>query len=118
MEFQVLGPIEVFDGNRTLPLGGFRQRLVLSVLLLHPNRAVTTDWLVDAAWGGAPPRTARKTLQVYISRLRSLLGADLIEATGTGYVIRLDPNALDSRWDRARSTTERGRPKGPVTTNP
>jgi len=96
MEFRVLGPIEVSDGNRNLPLGGFRQRLVLSALLLHPNRSVTTDWLVDAVWGEAPPRTARKTLQVYISRLRSLLGAHAIEATSTGYILRLDPDVLDS----------------------
>jgi DNA-binding SARP family transcriptional activator len=62
MDFRVLGPLEVCDGERSLPLGGFRQRLVLGVLLLHPDRVLTTDWLVDAIWGEDPPRTARKTL--------------------------------------------------------
>lgn len=95
MEFRVLGPVEVGDGNRKLALGGFRQRLVLGVLLLYPNRSLSTDWLVDAVWGEAPPRTARKTLQVYISRLRGLLGSDMIEATEEGYLLRLDPVDLD-----------------------
>ncbi|MDJ0769993.1 MAG: BTAD domain-containing putative transcriptional regulator [Ilumatobacter sp.] len=97
MEIRVLGPVEVRDHDHALRLGGFRQRLVLAVLLLQPDRAVTTDWLVDAVWGEAPPRTARKTLQVYVSRLRGLLGADAVEATDAGYVLRVDPDDLDSR---------------------
>lgn len=36
MKFRVLGPVEVSDGNRILPLGGFRQRLVLGVRLSTP----------------------------------------------------------------------------------
>ncbi len=96
MEFRVLGPIEVCDGERSLPLGGFRQRLVLGVLLLYPNRVLTTDWLVDAVWGEDPPRTARKTLQVYMSRLRALLGPTAIEATATGYAARVSPADIDS----------------------
>ncbi len=96
MEVRVLGPLEVSDAGRTLPIGGYRQRLVLAVLLLQPDRAVTTDWLVDAVWGEDPPRTARKTLQVYISRLRRLLGADAIEAAPTGYALRLGSDQLDA----------------------
>ena len=78
MEYRVLGPLEVVQDGRTLPLGGLRQRLVLAVLLLYPNRALTTDWLIDAVWGESPPRTARKTLQVYVARLRRLLGSSRI----------------------------------------
>ncbi|MDJ0498447.1 MAG: BTAD domain-containing putative transcriptional regulator [Acidimicrobiia bacterium] len=96
MEVRVLGPLEVLDAGRTLPMGGYRQRLVLAVLLLQPDRVVTTDWLVDAVWGEDPPRTARKTLQVYISRLRRVLGADAIEAAPTGYALRLGGDQPDA----------------------
>ena len=101
MEFRVLGPLEVVEGARTVALGGFRQRLVLGALLVRPNGAATTDWLVDAVWGEAPPRTARKTLQVYIARLRGALGPAAIEATAGGYSLRLPSDALDaSRFER------------------
>ena len=85
MDFRVLGPLEVSEGDRTLRLGGFRQRLVLGVLLLHANRTVTTDWLIDAVWGEDPPRTARKTLQAYVARLRGLLGPNRITPGPAGY---------------------------------
>jgi WD40 repeat protein/DNA-binding SARP family transcriptional activator len=95
VKVRVLGPLEVLDGDRRVPLGGFRQRLVLGALLLHANRPVTTDWLIDAVWGDDPPRTARKTLQAYVARLRSVLGGDTIQATPTGYTILLAPDDFD-----------------------
>lgn len=101
MEFRVLGPLDVRDGGRPLPLGGFRQRLVLGALLLEANREVTTDWLVDAVWGDEPPPAARKTLQAYVSRLRSRLGPGVIEARRTGYILHVPPDRLDAaRFER------------------
>jgi WD40 repeat protein/DNA-binding SARP family transcriptional activator len=96
MEFRVLGPLTVRDEGRAVPLGGRRQRLVLAVLLLHANRELSTDWLIDGVWGEHPPRTARKTLQIYVSRLRKALGEELIEATQYGYVLRITTEELDS----------------------
>jgi DNA-binding SARP family transcriptional activator len=37
MDYRILGPLEAFDGDRELPLGGARQRSVLALLLLHAN---------------------------------------------------------------------------------
>lgn len=34
MEFRILGPLEVREGGRPLPLGGAKQRAVLAILLL------------------------------------------------------------------------------------
>ena len=40
VEFRILGPLEVLDGDgRPLPLGGAKQRALLAVLLLHPGQA-------------------------------------------------------------------------------
>lgn len=103
----MLGPLEVRDGDRVVPLGGYRQRLVLAVLLLHADRAVSADRLIDAVWGEEPPRTARKTLQVYISRLRGLLGPEVIEPTPHGYVLHLPPDGHDLH--RFESLAEDGR---------
>ena len=96
MEFRVLGPVELVAGQRAPPLGGYRQRLVLAVLLSRANQVVSTDWVVDAVWGDQPPRTARKTLQVYLARLRQLIGEDVITTTPAGYRLEASAESLDS----------------------
>ncbi|MGZ6673261.1 MAG: AfsR/SARP family transcriptional regulator [Solirubrobacteraceae bacterium] len=73
MQFRLLGPLEVVDGDRSLALGGRKQRSVLAVLLLHANDVVATERLVDEVWGDAPPATVAKSIQVYVSRMRKEL---------------------------------------------
>jgi DNA-binding SARP family transcriptional activator len=68
---------------------------LLAVLLLHGGDVVSRDRLVDALWGGEPPRSAVQSLQVYVHGLRQVLGADRIETHGTGYRLRLDGGELD-----------------------
>ena len=46
MEFRILGPLEVVDGERSVPLGGAKQRSVLGLLLVARGRTVTTDALI------------------------------------------------------------------------
>jgi DNA-binding SARP family transcriptional activator len=72
MEFKILGPLEVHEGERLLALAGQKQRLLLGVLLLHANEVVSSDQLIDALWGASPPETARKALQMHVSQLRDL----------------------------------------------
>ncbi|MGB5567082.1 MAG: BTAD domain-containing putative transcriptional regulator, partial [Acidimicrobiia bacterium] len=96
MDFRVLGPLEVREGDRALKLGGYRQQLVLAVLLLHPESELSADFLIDAVWGEDPPRSARKTLQAYMSRLRRTLGEGVIVATQHGYIVRATSAQLDS----------------------
>ena len=74
MEYRILGPLEVRQGDESLPLGGAKQRALLALLLLNANRVVARDRLVDELWGEEPPATAVTTVQVYVSRLRKLLG--------------------------------------------
>ena len=95
MDFRILGPLEVFDDDHPVPLGGARQRALLAILLTRANEVVSTDRLIDELWGEAPPRTAVNTLQYYVSRLRKLLGADRIVTRIPGYTIRLEPGELD-----------------------
>jgi DNA-binding SARP family transcriptional activator len=97
MDYRILGPLEAFDGERRLALGGTRQRSVLAVLLLHANEAVARDVIVDDLWGENPPPTAPKVLQNCISALRKQLptGADVLRTVGTCYALRLEPAELD-----------------------
>ena len=43
LDYRILGPLEVVDGDRRLPLGGPKQRALLAVLLLHANEVVSAD---------------------------------------------------------------------------
>jgi DNA-binding SARP family transcriptional activator len=95
MEFRILGPLEVIDGGRSLPLGGAQQRAMLALLLTRPNEVVSTDRLIDELWGAQPPKTALNTIQYYVSQLRKALGADRIVTRQPGYLIDLEPGELD-----------------------
>ncbi len=98
MRYCILGEVRVFaiDG-RLLDLGGRRQRMVLALLLLHGGAPVTVDRLIEGVWGEQPPPSARKTLQVYVARLRRLLGSNGLTAAPGGYRLHLDPDDLDAR---------------------
>ncbi len=95
MEFRILGPLEVFDGERALNVGGAKQRSQLAVLLLNANQVVSSDRLLDALWGEEPSETARKAIQIYVSQLRTVLGKERLETKAPGYLLRVDRNELD-----------------------
>src|SRR4029453_4676112 len=109
MEFRILGPLEVVDGDRSVPLGGGRQRALLALLLTRPNEVVSTDRLADELWGAHTPKRALNTIQYYVSQLRKALGADRIVTRTPGYLIRIEPEELDlARFERlsAEGTVE------------
>src|ERR671934_684250 len=101
MEFRILGPLQVLDEGREVPLGGSKQRALLASLLLHANEVVSRDRLIDELWGASPPDTAPTALQVYVSQLRKALGRDLIVTQPPGYLIRVSDGELDlHRFER------------------
>jgi DNA-binding SARP family transcriptional activator len=101
VEFRILGSLEARDGGHALPLGGVRERSLLALLLLNANELVPTDRLVDELWGDPPPKTAVKTVQVYVSRFRKLLGATTIVTRPPGYLLQVDPESIDlHRFER------------------
>jgi DNA-binding SARP family transcriptional activator/tetratricopeptide (TPR) repeat protein len=104
MEFRILGPLEALEDGRGLDLGAQKHRALLAVLLLDANRVVSTDRLLDALWEDAPPETARKALQVYVSQLRKIVGRERLERRAPGYVLHVGPDELDlERFARLRA---------------
>ena len=96
MEFRVLGPLEVVDGDGPIHLGGPKQRAVLAHLLVRANRVVSTDELTDALWGEALPDLPRASIHTYVSNLRKALGAERIENRAPGYVLLVTPDEVDA----------------------
>src|SRR3954453_20927420 len=112
MEFRLLGPVEVVEHDRVLELGGGRQRALFALLLLHANEVVSADRLIDELWGQAPPTTAGKIVQVYVSRLRKELGDGRLVTRSPGYVLRVDRAELDlARFEQFVAEAGRADPR-------
>ena len=95
VRFAILGPLEAIRDGARLPLGSRQMRTVLALLVLDAGRVVSTDRLIDDLWGDEPPASASNVLQVYISRLRGALGADLVKTRPPGYVLDVVGEAVD-----------------------
>jgi DNA-binding SARP family transcriptional activator/pimeloyl-ACP methyl ester carboxylesterase len=107
MEFRLLGPLEAREGAAPVALGARKQRALLARLLLDANHTVSIDRLVDDLWGEDVPESAVKMVQIYVSQLRKLLPGRLLVTRAPGYLVELDPEALD--LVRFRRMHEEGR---------
>jgi DNA-binding SARP family transcriptional activator/ABC-type sugar transport system substrate-binding protein len=99
VDFRILGPLEVVADGNPVALGTLKERLVLGVLLLHANEFVSRERLIDDLWGEAPPPTARKAVNVYLSKIRkalSVAGADPITTASGGYRLNVESERLDA----------------------
>src|ERR1700741_2038003 len=102
MDFRILGPLEVLDDGRSVAVGGARQRALLAVLVIHANETLGTQRLIDELWEERPPASATKTLQVYISRLRKVLGPsgvgdpEMLVTRRNGYELQIGLERIDS----------------------
>src|SRR4051794_28460811 len=102
MEFRILGPLEVFNDAGVVALGGPLPRALLAMLLLHADQPVPVARLSDALWGEDAPASAGRTLQVYVSRLRTAVGdRERLVIGPAGYRVRVLPGELDAqRFER------------------
>ena len=93
----ILGPVELVAAP--VPLGSVKERCLLAALAVHCGQAVSTGCLVDALWADDPPRTAAKTLQNYVLRVRralALAGGPAIVTLPDGYCLRAAPGVVDA----------------------
>ena len=102
MDIRLLGPIETSLDSGLAGLGPRQQRAVLAMLALQLNRTVSTDRLIEGLWGERAPPSAPKLVQLYVSHLRQLLGAEAeIVTRGRGYELRLAADRVDAaRFER------------------
>jgi DNA-binding SARP family transcriptional activator/tetratricopeptide (TPR) repeat protein len=87
--------------------------MVLGVLLVEANKVVSTDQLLECAWGEQRPKRGRETVYNYLSRLRSALRSATdqvrLDRQSGGYLLAVDEQAIDVHQFRhlvsqARST--------------
>ena len=103
MEFRILGPLEVRDGDSEVPVRGGKQHALLALLLVNANRTLAIDRIVDELWGEDVPESAHKMVQISVSWLRKVLPRGTLHTRPPGYAViveweRLDCTASRSSW--------------------
>src|SRR5215468_7048328 len=95
MRLRVLGPVEVELGGGWVAPGPPKQRAVLAALALQAGRGMSARALTEVLWADQPPASAVRNIQMYVWRLRQLVG-DRLRPCPPGYVLDLQPGALDA----------------------
>ncbi|MCU7728897.1 NB-ARC domain-containing protein [Actinoplanes sp. KI2] len=93
--------MEVLADGERIAMGGPRQRVVLAMLLLAPNRIVSIDRLTEAVWNGNPPATSRTQLAICVAGLRKVFQAagcpdDVIVTMPPGYMLNTGQHTVDA----------------------
>jgi DNA-binding SARP family transcriptional activator/tetratricopeptide (TPR) repeat protein len=125
MEFRLLGRVGVHGEEGLISAGTAKESSILASLLLEAGRVVSAQSLAERVWDDEPPPSAKGSLQVYISRLRSTLksaGDDigLIKRCGaSGYRLDTAPDTVDAHRfhalvSQARAATGAQQPRRAV----
>src|SRR5690242_18705207 len=95
LRFQICGAVAVaIDGRRVEgELPGRQGRVLLAHLVVHRLRPVDRDRLVADLWPAGPPSGADQALRSVLSRMRRVLGADLVAGRDAPHLV-LPPDAF------------------------
>lgn len=101
VRIRLFGDVTATVDGREVDLGPAKSRVLLAALAATPGNQVPIWKLVQAMWGEDPPRTAERTLQSYLARLRKALGPELILRSGAGYRLAVPDGSVDvSRFEQ------------------
>lgn len=107
-QYRLLGPLEVWAGQRRVQVRRGRQETVLAALLVAPRKVVSLQRLVECVWADVPPATAEKVIRNTVSELRQVLtGGTAIVAVADGYRLDVPDDAIDSAMFEERLTQAR-----------
>ncbi|MDP9183820.1 MAG: alpha/beta fold hydrolase [Actinomycetota bacterium] len=110
----VLGPLALRVNGRDVRPAARMERVLLAALAARANQVVSVEQLVDVLWGDMPPRSAHKTLQTYVLKLRRALAS--VETIAPGYLLRVEPGGLDAlRFERLVHSGQEAQRAGDLT---
>ncbi|MFJ8253142.1 BTAD domain-containing putative transcriptional regulator [Streptomyces sp. NPDC094466] len=116
-EIRLLGPLSALFGDRSLPLPR-KQRVLLGLLAVQPDRTVSHEEMADALWSGETPPAYPQLVHTHMARLRRFVDPPpghgstdrRIRTVRGGYVfnsagVRVDLCQFEDRAALARRTT-------------
>ncbi|MEE6271966.1 BTAD domain-containing putative transcriptional regulator [Georgenia sp. MJ206] len=92
----VLGALEVRRAGTRTALPGTRPRTALAALLVHTPSPLSVDGLIDAVWEDSVPAQPRGAVHTVVSRLRAVLGSEVVRVGPAGYHLELPGEAVDA----------------------
>ncbi|QFU86954.1 tetratricopeptide repeat protein [Amycolatopsis sp. YIM 10] len=103
LSIRVLGPLSVHQSGEPVDLGAEKQRRLLALLAIQPNRVVRREEIVDVLWGNEPPSSCLELVHTYVARLRKVLEprrvrqepARVITTVTGGYLLSVEEKQLD-----------------------
>ncbi|MGY1809307.1 BTAD domain-containing putative transcriptional regulator [Blastococcus sp. SYSU D00669] len=100
MQLRLLGPVELWVGDRAVPLRTGLPRKLLVALALRLGERISAETLIEALWGEDSSLDKLNALQVLVSYLRKTLavtdGAAVIETVEGGYRLRAARDDVDA----------------------
>ncbi|MFH9138863.1 AfsR/SARP family transcriptional regulator [Streptomyces sp. NPDC017524] len=121
MDFRILGPLEILDGQRNVVPTAPKPRQVIALLLMRRNTLVQTSELIDELWESAPPASAMTTLQTYIYKIRKILTArdsdEILLTRPGGYTLAIpdastDLHRFEVEAEEGKTLLKKGDPAG------
>ncbi len=94
VELRLAGPFGVVCDGAELAehqIGSRKSRLLLKLLAVSRPALLSCDQIAEVLWDGAPTDGADRNIASLISRLRAVLGAEIIEGGRTGYRLGGEP---------------------------
>ncbi|HEY1321154.1 MAG TPA: AAA family ATPase [Streptosporangiaceae bacterium] len=88
LELRLAGAFGVIRDGRELAdgeVGSRKSRTLLKLLAVERPGLVPVDRIIDVLWPGTPPAAAEQNVASLVSRLRSALGAGVIQGGRQGY---------------------------------
>ena len=88
----MLGPLRLSGPRGEIELRGLRERLLVAHLVVAAGRTVSPSTLIDGLWGEDPPRTAGKSLQNVVLRVRKAFEPErsLVVTETSGYRLAVE----------------------------
>lgn len=104
IRINILGPLELLDGDRAWIPRGPKVRKLLATLALRPGEVVDISTLAEELWDDSPPATMTATIRSHVYHLRLMLAresglpraADLMSTESTGYRLRASGDQIDA----------------------
>jgi len=110
VDLRVLGSVQARAAGRMIELRPVERRLVAALAACWPD-GVRYDALAEGVWGDAVPRSATRSLQTHVLRVRSVAGSDAVETVRGGYrlgaTVSLDVIAFAALFRAADASEDR-----------
>ncbi|MFE3056708.1 BTAD domain-containing putative transcriptional regulator [Nocardia sp. NPDC059239] len=120
IRIRLLGTVEVISGDGVIAgVRGTRLSALLAMLALEAGNVVPVSRLIDAVWGEQMPVSPENSLQTLVKRLRAITGQDAVVWVEPGYLLAVEPEAVDAirfarLLDAGRDALSEGRPDDAV----